>query len=283
LTAFVRRGQKLFTRAQSASCDHSPRTLKATSLFALTRLLGFRAGRPSTCRTHDRTRSRPFRRYFFRWGERCAGKTRAERERESKVGLGPTRQLRVAFDGERVKTGNSRRWRENRHVEGVFSRIRDARQAAAEPRSAWAPTRKARAAFDGERAKTGNSRRAGAKFAASRAHFHECTMRCSPPPRPARLGAPRAKYTPPLSTVSAPNRESYICGSSEVNVAGHRPRSHRRRSPVGAHKSAQPAARTLAEGHRDTSTCANADASRANTSCALHQTKGHPGKPETGE
>jgi hypothetical protein len=42
-------------------------------------------------------------------------------------------------------------------------------------------------------------------IAESRAQFRECAMRGSPPPRPARLGSPRAKYAP-LWTVSAPNQ-----------------------------------------------------------------------------
>ena len=151
--------------------------------------------------------------------------------------------------------------------------------AAAESRSAWASTRKVRPAFDGERAETGNSRRTGAKNAASRAHFQEYTMRCSPPPRPARLGSPHAKYAP-ISTASAPNRESYICGSSEVNVTGHRSRSPRRRSPVGTQESPQPAARTLAEDQKGSSTRADADASRANTSCARTKPKATPESPK---
>jgi hypothetical protein len=73
------------------------------------------------------------------------------------------------------------------------------------PRSAWVLTRQVRAAFDGECAKTEDIRGAGTKIAASRAQFREYAMRGSPPPRPARLGSPRAKYSP-LWTVSAPNQ-----------------------------------------------------------------------------
>jgi len=99
----------------------------------------------------------------------------------------------------------SARWHGNRRVEGPISRIRNARQSAAAPRSAWAPTRQSHITLHGESVRRGNLRSVvvispsrGSNFASSKQYYadHEkYAMRGRPTPRPARLRSPHTSRT----------------------------------------------------------------------------------------